>query len=116
MEINFPTRSQTKISLTKAVTYPRHYFVDREVEKIKEIKIATTHSQQLQVNEIMGKIKLRLKRSAKVIYIEALKLFILQKYGCNKGVILLEHSTFKGIAFIIAMRSRKFNKYLYLHL
>ena len=59
----------------------------------------------------MGKMKLWLKKSAKVIYIEALKLFILQKYGCNKGLILLEHSTFKGIAFIIAMRSRKFNKY-----
>ena len=42
--------------------------------------------------------------------------FILQKYGCNMGLILLEHSTFKGIAFTIAMRSRKFKKYLYLHL
>ena len=35
MEINFPTRSQTKISPTKAVTYQRHFFVDREVKKIK---------------------------------------------------------------------------------
>ena len=35
MEINFPTRSQTKISPKKAVTYPRHFFVDREVKKIK---------------------------------------------------------------------------------
>ena len=32
--INFPTRSQTKISPTKAVTYPRHFFVDREVKKL----------------------------------------------------------------------------------
>ena len=31
----FPTRSQTKISLSKAVTYPRYFFVDRDVEKIK---------------------------------------------------------------------------------
>ena len=29
---------------------------------------------------------------------------------------MLKHSTFKGIAFIIAMGSRKFNKYSYLHL
>ena len=35
MATNFPTRSQTKISPTKAVTYPRHFFVDREVKKIK---------------------------------------------------------------------------------
>ena len=47
---------------------------------------------------------------------EGLKVFILQKYGCNKGLILLEHSTFKGIAFTIAMWSCKFNKYLCLHL
>ena len=40
----------------------------------------------------------------------------MQKYGCNKGLILLEHSTFKGIAFTIAMWSCKFNKYLCLHL
>ena len=32
---NFPTRSQTKSSPTKAVTYPRHFFIDREVKKIK---------------------------------------------------------------------------------
>ena len=56
----------------------------------------------------MGKIKLRLKRSFKITYIV--------EYGCNEGLILLEHSTFKGIAFIIAMRSREFNKFLYLHL
>ena len=35
MGINLPTRSQTKISPTKAVMYPRHFFVDREVKKIK---------------------------------------------------------------------------------
>ena len=28
MGINFPTRSQTKIGSTKAVTHPRHFFVD----------------------------------------------------------------------------------------
>ena len=31
MGINFPTRSQTRISPTKAVMYLRHFFVDREV-------------------------------------------------------------------------------------
>ena len=35
MEINFPTRSK-KISPTRAVTYPRHVFADREVKKIKD--------------------------------------------------------------------------------
>ena len=59
MEINFPTRSQTKISPTKAVTYPRHFFVDREIRKIKGswdkfgyqgltyLRYTTTHSKQL---------------------------------------------------------------------
>ena len=35
MGVNFPTRSQTKISLAKAVTYARHFFVDRVGKKIK---------------------------------------------------------------------------------
>ena len=36
MGVNFPTRSQTKISHSKAVVaYPRHFFVDRVVKKIK---------------------------------------------------------------------------------
>ena len=34
-KINFLTRSQTKIIPTKAVTYPRHLFVNREVKKNK---------------------------------------------------------------------------------
>ena len=81
MKINFLMRSQTKISPTKAVTYPRHFFVDREIKKIKGswdkfghqgltyLRYTTTHSKQLQVIEIMGKIKLQLKRSIKGIYI-----------------------------------------------
>ena len=35
MGVNFPTRSQTKTSLAKAVMYPKHFFVDRVVKKIK---------------------------------------------------------------------------------
>ena len=35
MGINFLMRSQTEISPTKAETYPRQFFVDREVKKIK---------------------------------------------------------------------------------
>ena len=35
MGINFSARSRTKISPRKAVTYPRHFFVDREVKEIK---------------------------------------------------------------------------------
>ena len=57
----------------------------------------------------MGKIKLQFKRSVKGVC-------IVEKYGCTKGLILLEHSTFKGIAFIIVMWLHKFNKYAYLHL
>ena len=34
MRMNFSTRSQTKVSPTKAITYPRHIFVDREAKKI----------------------------------------------------------------------------------
>ena len=67
MEINFLMRSQTKISPTKAVMYPRHFFVGREVKKIKGcwedcpprltyLRYTTTHPKQLQVIEIMGKI------------------------------------------------------------
>ena len=33
MGINIPTRSETKISPTEAVTYPRHFFVDKKVKK-----------------------------------------------------------------------------------
>ena len=35
MGINFSRRSQTRINPTKAITYPWHFFVDREVKKIK---------------------------------------------------------------------------------
>ena len=35
MGLNFTTRSSTKVSPTKAVTYPRHFFVNRELKKIK---------------------------------------------------------------------------------
>ena len=43
MGINFLTRSQTKISPTKAVTYTRHFSVDREVKKIKDSGDKITH-------------------------------------------------------------------------
>ena len=64
--------------------YPSHFFVDREVKKIKgsgdEIahqgwhtkgiqRYVTTHPKQSQLIQIMGKIKLGLKRSVKGIYI-----------------------------------------------
>ena len=35
MGINFLTRTQTKISPTKAITYSWHFFVDRKVKKVK---------------------------------------------------------------------------------
>ena len=79
MGINFPKRSQTKTSPTKAVTYTKHFFVDREVKKLRALgtrwptKVdvlgyTTTHSKQLQLIQIIGKTKLRLKRSVKGIY------------------------------------------------
>ena len=37
MGINFPTRSQTKISPTKVVTYPRHFSVEGEVKKVRAL-------------------------------------------------------------------------------
>ena len=33
MGMNFSTRSQTKISPSKAITYPRHFFVDKETKR-----------------------------------------------------------------------------------
>ena len=82
MGINFPMRCQRKISPTKALMYPRHFFVDREVKNIKgswerlptkfdvlKVYYYTSKTKQLQVIEIMGKIKFRLKRSVKSIYI-----------------------------------------------
>ena len=81
MGINFPLRSQTKISLAKAVTYPRQFFVNRVVKKIKGcgekiaqpgltyLRYTTTHPKQLQLIQIVGKIKRRLKKSIKGIYI-----------------------------------------------
>ena len=69
MGINFPTRSEIKISPTKAVTSPRHFFVDREVKKIKDsgdkiahrsyntLKLYYYKSKIIKLIQIMSKIK-----------------------------------------------------------
>ena len=72
MRMNFSTRSQTKVSPTKAITYPRHIFVDREAKKILKNKelwgqdfparltywYNTTHPQKLQLIQFTVKTKL----------------------------------------------------------
>ena len=53
-----------------------HFFADREVKKLRALgtrltylSYTITHPKQLQLIEIMGKIKSRLKRNVKGIYI-----------------------------------------------
>ena len=58
MENSFLTRSKTKVTPTKAVTYPRHYF-NREVKKVKGSwdKIAHLHIQKNQESsKLWGKL------------------------------------------------------------
>ena len=75
MGISFPTKSQTEISPTKAVTYPRHFFANREVKKIKgsrdKIVHQILHIQQNNYNS--SKLLVKLNCDLK----EALKVFIL---------------------------------------
>ena len=80
MGINFLTRSETKISPIKAVTYPRYSFVDREVKKGKGSGNKITHqgwqnnynASELWVKlncDLKKTLKVRLKKGVKGIYI-----------------------------------------------
>ena len=84
MELIFRRDLKQKLAPTKAVTYPRNFLLTERWKKVRALgtrckyvnppgmtylRYTTTYPKQLQVIEVMGKIKLQLKRSANGIYI-----------------------------------------------
>ena len=110
-ELIFRQDLKQKLAPQRPLMYPRHFLLARW-KKLRAL--GTRLPTKVDIFKVHYSSKLWVKLNCDLK--ETLKVFILSKYGCNNGLILLEHSTFNSIAFIITMWSHKFNKYSYLHL